>query len=59
MEKEMAAHSSILAWEILWIEEPAIHGVARVRHNLVTKQPLPAGVKQSRLPETSIRSDES
>ena len=59
MEKEMAAHSSILAWEIPWIEEPAIHGVARVRHKLVTKQPLPAGVKQSHLPETSICSDES
>ena len=23
LEKEMATHSSILAWEILWIEEPA------------------------------------
>ena len=22
LEKEMATHSSILAWEILWIEEP-------------------------------------
>ena len=22
MEKEMAAHSSILAWEISWAEEP-------------------------------------
>ena len=22
LEKEMAAHSSILAWEILWTEEP-------------------------------------
>ena len=22
LEKEMAAHSSILAWEILWMEEP-------------------------------------
>ena len=22
MEKEMATHSSILAWEILWTEEP-------------------------------------
>ena len=35
LEKEMAAHSSILAWEIPWTEEPAtVHGVAkRVRHN--------------------------
>ena len=23
MEKEMATHSSILAWEIPWIEEPS------------------------------------
>ena len=22
LEKEMASHSSILGWEILWIEEP-------------------------------------
>ena len=22
LEKEMAAHSSILAWKILWMEEP-------------------------------------
>ena len=23
LEKEMVTHSSILAWEILWIEEPS------------------------------------
>ena len=38
----MATHSSVLAWEIPWIEEPtglqSMHGVARVGHNLVTKQ---------------------
>ena len=31
-EKEMATHSSILAWEIPWTEEPGgvtIHGVAK------------------------------
>ena len=39
----MATHSSILAWEIPWIEESTIHGVTRVRHNLATKPPLPAG----------------
>ena len=32
LDKEMATHSSILAW---W---GAVHGVARVRHNLATKQ---------------------
>ena len=24
LEKEMATHSSILAWKILWIEEPGV-----------------------------------
>ena len=39
----MATHSSILTWEIPWTEElgggggAAVHGVTRVRHNLVTK----------------------
>ena len=40
LEKEMATHSSILAWEIPWTEEPVrlrVHGVARVGHDLVTK----------------------
>ena len=40
--KGMAAHSSILAWEIPWIEEPGglqSTGSHRVRHNLVTKSP--------------------
>ena len=37
----MATHSSILAWEISWAEEPGrLHsrGSQRVRHNLVIKQ---------------------
>ena len=38
----MATHSSILAWRIPWTEElgglcPQVHGVPRVRHDLVTK----------------------
>ena len=40
-EKEMATHSSILAWRITWTEEPGeihtVHGVARVGHNLAIK----------------------
>ena len=44
LEKEMANHSSILAWEIPWIEEPgwlqSMGLQKRVRHNLVTKQQL-------------------
>ena len=38
----MATHSSVLAWEMPWTEEPtglqSMHGVARVGHDLVTKQ---------------------
>ena len=36
MEKEMATHSSILAWRILWTEEPGgllSIGSHRVEHN--------------------------
>ena len=36
----MAAHFSILAWEIPRTEEPEVHAVARPEYNLVTK-PLP------------------
>ena len=37
----MATHSSILAWEIPWTEEPEglqTMGLQRVRHNWATKQ---------------------
>ena len=40
LEKEMAIHSSILAWKISWTEEPSrIQSMVsqRVRHSLVTK----------------------
>ena len=38
LEKEMAIHSSNLAWEIPWTEESdRVHGVARAGHNLATK----------------------
>ena len=36
LEEEMATHSSILAWEISWTEEPGelqVHGSQRVRHD--------------------------
>ena len=42
LEKEMATHFSILAWEIPWPEEPgglySPWGRKRVRRDLVTKQ---------------------
>ena len=40
-EKEMATHSSILAWEIPWTEEPGwlqSMGLQRVWHDLAIKQ---------------------
>ena len=41
LEKEMATHSNILAWEILWTEEPGRRqsmGSQKVGHDLATKQ---------------------
>ena len=41
LEKEMATHSSILAWEIPWTEETGglqSMGSQRVGHDLATKQ---------------------
>ena len=49
MEKEMAAHASVLTWRIPWTEEPGglqsiqPGGAARVRHALATK---PVGYKE-------------
>ena len=43
LEKEMATHSSILAWKIPWTEEPGrlqSLGLQRVWRNWVTKQKL-------------------
>ena len=41
LEKEMATHSNILAWEIPWTEDPCglqSMGSQRVGHDLATKQ---------------------
>ena len=43
LEKEMATHSSILAWKIPWMEEPGrlqSMGSQRVGHNRVTSLSL-------------------
>ena len=40
LEKEMATHSSILSWEILWTEEPGrlqFMELQTVAYNLATK----------------------
>ena len=42
LEKEIATHSSILAWEIPWTEESGglqSMGSQRVRYDLMTKPP--------------------
>ena len=48
LEKGMATHSSILAWEIPWAEAPGglqSMGVTKVRHDLVSKPPPLIGDK--------------
>ena len=50
LEKEMATHSSIPAWEISWTEEPGglqSMGSQRVGHNLVTKQQQKEEISQN------------
>ena len=50
MEKELATHSSILAWRIPWTEDPGgllSKGVARVGHNLVTAAAAAAAAAKS------------
>ena len=46
LEKELATHSNMLAWEIPWTEKPVglqSMGVAKFGHDLVTKPPPPTG----------------
>ena len=41
LEEGLVTHSSILAWEILWTEDPGglqSMGLQRVRHDLAMKQ---------------------
>ena len=39
LEKELLTHASILAWEVLWTEEPGgLQSMARVVHDLATKE---------------------
>ena len=48
LEKELVAHSSILAWEIPWTEEPGglqSTGSQRFRQDLATKQQQSVCVK--------------
>ena len=50
LEKEMAAHSSSLAWKIPWMEEPGrlqSMGLQRVRHDWVIPLSLLEGVDRN------------
>ena len=39
LEEEVTTHSSILAWEIPWAEEPGgLQSMGSQKHNLATKQ---------------------
>ena len=58
LEEEMTTHSSILAWEIPWAEEPGrlqFMGLQRVRLDLATKQQLihSSTVQKSGKPENN------
>ena len=61
MEKEMATHSSTLAWKIPWTEEPGglqSTGLQRVRHDWATSlslSPVMAGGFLSTVPPTKSR----
>ena len=49
LAKEMATHSSTLAWRIPWLEKPGrLQSMVsqRVRHDLATKPPLPPSYKR-------------
>ena len=50
LEKAMATHSSILAWEVPWTEEPRelqSMGLQKSRHDLATKQQQQVCIKNS------------
>ena len=52
LEKQMATHSSILAWRILWNEEPGglqSMGSQRVRHERATSHSLYQNLKKKRM----------
>ena len=53
LEKEMATHSSTLAWKIPWTEKPGrlrSMGSQRVGHDLATKQQQQHNLSEPHLP---------
>ena len=61
LEEEMATHSSILAWEIAWTEEPGrLQPLgSQVRHDLATKPPPPPPPKSPFFKYRSIENTDS
>ena len=58
LEKEMATHSSILAWKIPWTKEPGglqSMGLQRIEHNWATKHILKGMSKLVDLVDTVFR----
>ena len=56
LEREMATHSSTLAWEIAWTEEPGwttVPGVAKSRHDWATEHAYPVIMAPPFWPKTS------
>ena len=50
LEKEISTHFSILAWKILWREEPGglqFVGLQRVKHDSLTKEKLPLSLSDA------------
>ena len=59
LEKEMATHSSILAWKIPWTEEPGrlqSMGSQRVGRDLATKQQQQSSFRGNQGSKTEISS---
>ena len=57
LEKEMAIHSSILAWRTPWTEEPGrLLRVPRVRHNSATTPPPPRLAFIDQMPKSAQNS---
>ena len=57
LEKEMGTHSSVLAWEIPWTEQPGrlqSMGSQRVGHNIVTKQRIRSSRDKQKYHRTTL-----
>ena len=54
LEKEVATHSSILAWDISWTEEPGgLQSTGSQEPSLATKPPPPPRIKDTHVKKVS------